>query len=176
MRGRTFLRRLRRDDRGIAGVEMALIASAFSVAALNAGEIGRYAFLLMEVRQAAQAGAEAAIKTCDTAHLPATTSCTGLTTAVTAAVQGASSLGTSVTLNGSISEAWYCLDAHGVLQNAGAAGSRPSDCTAYGGAGVAPALYVQIPTTYTYAPLFGSVTVATNFPTTINRTAWMRME
>jgi hypothetical protein len=175
MRARSFLRRLGREDRGIAGVEMALIASAFSLAALNAAEVGRYAYLLMQVRQATQAGAQAAIKTCDTAHLPATTNCTGLSSAVTTAIQS-TGLGSSVALNGSISEAWYCLDTHGAMQNAGAADARPSDCTAFGGSGVAPALYVQIPTTYTYAPLFGSMTVASHFPTAITRTAWMRME
>jgi hypothetical protein len=175
VRPRGVFRRFRRDARGIAGVEMALIASAFSVAALNAGETGRYAFLLMEVRQATQAGAEAAIVTCDTAHLPATTNCPGLSSAVTTAIQS-TSLGSNVTLNGSISEAWYCLDTHGVLQNAGDANARPSDCTAFGGSGVAPSLYVQIPTTYSYAPLFGSVTIAANFPTAITRTAWMRLE
>jgi hypothetical protein len=175
MRTGALLKRLRRDERGIAGVEMALIASAFSLAALNAAEVGRYAYLLMQVRQATQAGAEAAIKTCDTAHLPATTNCTGFSSAVTTAVQS-TGLGASVTLNGSISEAWYCLDAHGVLQNAGAADAKPSDCTAFGGSGVSPSLYVQIPTTYTYAPLFGSMTVASHFPTAITRTAWMRLE
>lgn len=168
------MRRFGADQRGIAAVEMSLISGVFAVALFNAIEVGRYAYILMEAEQATQAGAEAALVACDGQHVPATSNCPALSNAVTTAVQG-TSLGTHVTLNGAISEGYYCLNASNALVYAADVNSKPSDCSAYGNAGLSPVLYLQVHTTYTYAPIFTGFTIGSTFPTSIQKTSWMRM-
>jgi Flp pilus assembly protein TadG len=168
------IRRFGADRRGVAAVEMALITGVFSVALFNAVEVGRYAYILMEAEQATQAGAEAALVTCDAQHVPATQNCAGLSAAVTAAIHG-TSLGAGVALNGAISEAYYCLNASNALVYASDLASKPANCSAYGRAALAPVLYLQVHTTYTYAPIFSGFTIGNTFPTSVQRTSWMRM-
>jgi Flp pilus assembly protein TadG len=170
-----LLRRFGRDRRGVAAVESALITSVFTVALFNAIDVGRYAYVLMETEQATQAGAQAAFVTCDASHVPATTSCPDLSSAVTAAIHG-TSLGTAVSLKGAVGEGYYCLNAAGSLVRASDVSSKPSDCSAYGSSAIAPVLYLQVNTTYAYQPMFGSFSIAKNFPTPVTKTAWMRME
>jgi len=158
----------------MAAVEMSLISGVFAVALFNAVEVGRYAYILMEAEQATQAGAEAAFVACDDQHVPATQNCPNLTSAVTTAVQG-TSLGTHVTLNGAISEGYYCLNASNALVYASDVSSKPADCSAFGNAGLSPVLYLQVHTTYTYAPIFTGFTVGSSFPTSVQKTSWMRM-
>ena len=175
-RGRP-LRRLRafgRDERGLAAVEFALIAGALSLAVLNAVDVGVYAFKKMEVENSSQMGAQAAWKTCDSSHLPATTACTGLNTAVTQAVQ-ATSLGTNVTVaSGYPSEGYYCVNSSGALVYVAAVASKPSSCSSVGGTS-APADYILIQTTYTYAPIFPGITVTSALGTTMTKTTYMRL-
>jgi Flp pilus assembly protein TadG len=171
---RRHMRRFGGDQRGVAAVEMSLITGIFAVALFNAIEVGRYAYILMEAEQATQAGAEAAYVACDAQHVPATVNCNGLNAAVTAAIHG-TSLGTNVSLNGSIAEGYYCLDSHNALVFASDLNSKPSDCSAQGQATLQPALYLQVSTTYTYAPIFSGFTIGGAFPTGVTRTAWMRM-
>lgn len=168
------LRRLRGDQRGVAAAEMALIASVFAFAVLNAAEIARYAHVLMEAGQATQAGAQAAYVACDSQHVPATTNCSDLTTAVTTAIQG-TSLGSAVTL-GQITEGYYCLDNSNKLVLAGDVSSKPSDCSAYGNSSLAPVLYLQVGTTYAFTPMFGDFSIGKTFPKQVTKTAWMRMQ
>jgi len=168
------IRRFGADQRGVAAVETALITGVFAVALFNAIEVGRYAYILMEAEQATQAGAEAALMTCDSQHVPATTGCPGLNTAVTAAIHG-TSLGSNVALNGAITEGYYCLNASNVLVLASDTSSRPADCSAFGNGALSPVLYLQVHTTYTYAPIFTGLTIGQNFPTSVQKTAWMRM-
>lgn len=175
MRGPAFIRRFGRDRRGVAAIEMSLVASAFAAALLNAVDVGRYAYVLMEAEQATQAGAQAAFVTCDSAHLPATQNCPMLTSAVTTAIQN-TTLGSAVSLNGPVSEAYYCVNGSGVLTYAAGVNSKPSDCSGFGNPSGAPGLYVQVSTTYHYSPIFGSFSIARNFPATVNKTAWMRMD
>jgi Flp pilus assembly protein TadG len=168
------LRAFGRDERGLAAIEFALIAGTLSVALLNAVDVGVYAFKKMEVENASQMGAQAAWKTCDSSHLPATTACTGLSTAVTQAVQ-ATSLGTNVTVaSGYPSEGYYCVNSSGALVYVAAVSSKPSSCSSVGGAS-APADYILIQSTYTYAPIFPGITVASAFATTITKTTYMRL-
>lgn len=169
------MRRFGADERGIAAVEMALVSGVFSVALFNAIEVGRYAYVLMEAEQATQAGAEAALVACDSQHVPATQNCPALSSAVSTAIQG-TSLGNHVSLNGAISEGYYCLNASNALVYASDISSKPSDCSAYGSGGLAPVLYLQVHTTYTYAPIFTGFTVGSTFPTAVQKTAWMRMQ
>jgi Flp pilus assembly protein TadG len=171
-----FLRRLRADCSGAAAIEFAMIGGVLIVASMNAADVGRYAYQASEVSAAAQAGAEGAAVACDLAHTPATINCSGLTSAVTTAIQS-TRLGTSVTLNGAIAEAYYCLDTSGALQSAGAASSKPSDCSGVANAavGATPTLYLQVKVTCPFQGLFPGLTAAKAFPASIDRTAWMRM-
>lgn len=164
----------RRDDRGVAAVEMALVTSVFAVAMLNAVEVGRYAYVLMEAGQATQAGAQAAYVACDAQHVPATQNCSALGAAVATAIQG-TSLGPKISLNGPITEGYYCLNTANALVYASDVSSKPANCSAFGNAGLSPALYLQVSTRYTYAPMFPGVTIAHAFPTSVQKTAWMRM-
>lgn len=168
------IRRFGADERGIAAVEASLITGIFAVALFNAIEVGRYAYIQMETTQATQAGAEAALVACDDQHVPATTNCAGLSTAVTTAVQG-TSLGTHITLNGAISEGYYCLNNLNKLVFAAALNAKPSDCSAFGNSSLQPVLYLQVRTAYTYAPIFTGLTIGQTFPTAVRKTAWMRM-
>lgn len=175
MSARRFLGRLRADERGVAAVEMSLVTGVFALAMLNAVEVGRYAYVLMEAGQATQAGAEAAYVTCDSNHLPATVNCPSLDSAVTTAIQS-TSLGAHVTVNGAITEGYYCLNGSGALVYASDVNHKPADCSAYGEAALSPALYLQVPTTYTFTPMFSTFTMGSSLPHTIQKTAWMRME
>ena len=170
-----MLRAFRRDARAVAAVEFGLIASFLSIAMLNMVDVATYAYQQMEVANAAEMGAQAAWQTCDQTKLPATTLCSGLTTAVTAAIQS-TSLGTNISLvSGSPSEGYYCLNSSNTLQRVSDVSSKPSDCSATGQAGVSPADYIQVQVTYSYAPLFLDITVASLLTTPIVQTAFMRL-
>jgi Flp pilus assembly protein TadG len=169
-----ILRRLRRDERGVAAIETALITGVFAVAMMNAVDVGRYAYVLMETEQATQVGAQAALVACDAQHVPATQSCPNLNSAVTTAIHG-TSLGSAVTLNGAITEGYYCINGSGALVYASNISSKPADCSGFGSPGLSPALYLQVHTSYAYAPIFPGLSIAKAFPKSIQKTSWMRM-
>jgi len=165
-----------KDKRGVAAVEFALIASAVGLVILNVADIAIFLFDQLEVENATQMGAQAAYAACPFDDLPATVNCTGLNTAITAAVQS-TSLGTAPTLvTGYPTEAYYCVDTSGALTNVGAVtASKPSDCTSAGSSSTKPGDYLLVQVTYTFAPLFTGFTVASLLPTTITNTAWVRL-
>ena len=167
----------RRDRHGTAAVEFALAATLLIVGLVNAVDFGYYMYQRMEVENAAEAGAQAAWKTCSdqSTMLPATENCSGLNTIITTAIQN-TSLGTAVSLvSGSPTEAYYCVDSSNTLQSVGSLSAKPTDCSAVGKSGVSPGDYIQVSVTYRYAPLFGlSVMTATGI-TSINMTTWMRL-
>lgn len=166
---------LRSDRRGVAAIEFAIFASLISIGMLNVTDIAVYVYQRMQVEYATQAGAQAAWHTCDVNHLPATTNCSGLNNAVQNAVQS-TSLGNHVTLqSGSPSEGYYCVNSSGSLQYMSNVSSKPTDCSAAGSAGVQPADYISISTTFAYSPLFPGITVTGAFTTPITRTALMRL-
>jgi Flp pilus assembly protein TadG len=171
-----LLQSFRRDQRGVAAIELAVFGTIFVFGAMNTVEIGRYAYQTSEVNAAAQAGAEAAIVACDLTHVPATLNCPALNVAITTAIQ-TTPLGANITLDAPTSEGWYCLDTTGALKLASAAGAQPSDCSwiSNPAPGATPALYLQVHVTYTFQSLFPGVTLAQTFAPSIKRTAWMRM-
>jgi Flp pilus assembly protein TadG len=174
MRG--LLQRLRRNQSGAAAIELAAVGGVLILGGMTAVDVGRYAFQTSEVEAAAQAGAQAATVACDVAHTPATINCSGLNSAVTTAIQS-SPLGSQVTLDGPITEGYYCLDGTGAMQLAGPAGAQPSDCSGVSNAatGAAPTLYMQVHVTSAFQPLFPGLTIAQTFAASIKHTAWMRM-
>ena len=175
----TMVRSLRgvlTDTRGTAALELAGVGALLMLGAMNAADVGRYAYQTSEVTAAAQAGAEAALVACDIDHTPATLNCPGLPDAVTRAIQ-ATRLGAQVSLDGQIDEGYYCLNTSGVLINYSSASYKPADCSGVANAapGAAPTLFLQVHVTYAFQPLFPGVTVAQNFSPHIARTSWMRM-
>jgi len=169
-----LLAALRRDVRGVAAVEFALIALVLAVGLLNVVDVGVFASTKMQLENAAEMGAQAAWKTCDVNHIPATANCAGLNSAVTAAVQS-TSLGTHVTLaSGYPAEGYYCVNSSGALVYVAAVGAKPANCSAVGGTS-APADYVLVQATYSYTPLFPGVTVTNAFSGTLSKTTYMRM-
>jgi len=177
--------RLRRDERGVAALEFALVGTFLVVGLLNAVDVGYYTYQRMAVENAAQVGAQAAWKNCSdpSTMLPATVNCTtangaaaDLSSAITAAIQS-SSLGTSITLvSGYPAEGYYCINASGMLQAVGSLSSKPSNCSAAGNSALSPGDYIQVGVTYTYAPLFPGISVmGASGITAITATAWMRL-
>jgi len=164
-----------RDQRGVSAIEFSLFAGMLTFGVLNTADISIYIYKRMELENATQMGAQAAWKTCDANHLPATTSCPGLTTAITNAVQS-TSLGAQVSLQaGSPSEGYYCVNSSNALQYVSPITKKPTDCTAAGMPNLQPADYIEIQTTFSYAPLFPGVTVANTFATPITKSALMRL-
>jgi Flp pilus assembly protein TadG len=169
-------KRFGKDSRGLAAIEFALIASAVGVVVLNVADIAGYLFDQLEVENATQMGAQAAYTACPFDSLPATVNCAGLSAAVTAGVQS-TSLGTAVTVvTGYPTEAYYCVNTSGALTSVGAVtASKPSDCTSAGSSSTQPGDYLQVQVTYTFAPMFGTASVASLLSTTITKTAWVRL-
>lgn len=166
------------DQRGASALEFAIFAAVLTFAILNTADISIYIYKRMQLENATEMAVQAAWKVCDPSqgYLPATTSCPGLNAAITEAAQS-TSLGDRVTIEaGSPSEGYYCLNTSGSLQFVAAATSNPpSDCTATGVPGMTPADYIRITTTFSYAPLFPGITVASVFTTPITKTSMMRL-
>ena len=171
---------IRSDQRGVSAIEFSFFAGLLSLGVLNTADVSIYIYQRMELENATQMGAQAAWKTCDPtaspSQLPATKNCPGLMTAVTKAVQS-TSLGTKVSLqSGSPAEGYYCVNNSNALQYISAVTSKPADCTAAGMPSLQPADYITIQATFSYAPLFGGITVANLFATPITKTAMMRLD
>ena len=169
-----FVRRFGRDQEGIAAIEMALVTMMFSTALINAVEVGRYGLALMQVDNAAQAGVAAANHACDIEHLPATANCPTLYATVGTAVQS-TTLGNRISVQGQISEGWYCVNSAKALQYMAPVNAKPADCTAAQNPTGTPGLYLGVHATYVYEPIFPGLTIAETFVTPVNRTAWARL-
>ena len=171
---------IRSDQRGLAAVEFALIAGMLPLGVLNTADLSIYIYQRMEVENATQMGAQAIWKFCDPNQnpnvLPATTNCSGLTTAVENAVQS-TSLGTRVSLQSSPSEGYYCMNnLNALIYVSPVTDPKPTDCSAAGMPSLKPGDYIKIQTTFSYAPLFSGITVASALATPITKTALMRLE
>ncbi|WP_050422904.1 TadE/TadG family type IV pilus assembly protein [Bradyrhizobium tropiciagri] len=163
------------DQRGVAAIEFGLFAILLMFMLANVTDVSIYIFQRMQVEAATKAGAQAAWKACDLSHLPATTNCPGLMTAIQNAVQS-TSLRTGVSLiAGSPSEGYYCVNSSNALQYVSDVSSKPADCSAAGMPSLQPGDYVQVQTTFQYAPIFGRLSVASGFATPISRTTLMRL-
>ena len=163
------------DQRGVAAIEFALFAMFLSLALVNVADVSIYIYQRMQAENATQVAAQAAWKACDLPMLPATTNCPGLAAAVQNAL-GSTSLGTRVSLvSGSPSEGYYCVNSSNALQYVSAVSTKPVDCTAAGMPSLQPGDYIQVQTTFPYAPLFPGLTVTGTFATPITRTAFVRL-
>lgn len=169
------LKMFKTDRRGVAAVEFALIAVFLTVATVNVADIANFTYKSMQVGNAAQMGAQAAWKACDETKLPATVKCTGLTTTITAAAQS-TSLGTGVVLAAnSPSEGYYCINSTNALQYVSAVSVKPANCAAAGSPTLSPGDYLTVTVTHPYGSLVPGLSVGSLFPTTIAKTAFLRM-
>lgn len=172
------VRKFRKDNRGMAAIEFAMIGSLLAISLLNVSDLAIFLFDELEAENATQMGAQAAWAACTTSTslLPATVNCSGLNGAVTTAIQS-TPLGTAPKLvSGYPSEAYYCVDSTGALTSVGAVtATKPGDCSAAGSSTTKPGDYLLVSTTYTFSPLFSGFTLATLLPSTITNTAWVRL-
>lgn len=170
---------IRRDERGASALEFAMFAGMLSFGLLNTADISIYIYKRMQVENATEMAVQAAWKACDPSqgYLPATTSCPGLTSAITAALQSTELADQVAIAAGSPTEGYYCLNTSGALQFVAAVTSTPpADCSSTGNVGQQPADYIQVTSTYSYAPMFPGITVASRlFPTPIVKTSMMRL-
>lgn len=173
-----MLRRLRRDQRGAAAVELALVAGTLASVMMNGIEISRWYFNQMELQNATQMAAQAVWKACDSpAKLPVTVNCSARTGAINNALQS-TSLGTRVTLTtGFPTEAYYCVaTSDGSLTSVGAVSSaKPANCSPTGPSSDTPGDYIVIRAQYTYSPIFYGITIGSMLPTTVTAQTMMRV-
>jgi Flp pilus assembly protein TadG len=171
----SLMRAFANESRGVAAIEFALIVPVLAAGIVNAADIAIYLIDRLQIENATEMGAQAAWQTCDLTHIPATTNCANLSSAVTAGIQR-TTLGSHITLrSGSPSEGYYCVNSSGSLQYVSSVSNKPADCSAAGTPSNLPADYIKVDTTYSYAPLFPGLSVGGLFDTPITRTAWMRM-
>jgi Flp pilus assembly protein TadG len=162
------------DQRGVAAIEFGIFAVLLSAALANVTDVSIYIYQRMQVENATEIAAQAALKTCST-KLPATTNCPGLLAAMQNSLQS-TSLGAAVALqSGSPTEGYYCINASNALQYVSDVSSKPADCTAAGMPALQPGDYILVNTTFSYQSLFPGLSVATTFPTPISRTAMLRL-
>lgn len=175
MRAIRFLARFRAAADGAAAVEMALVSSLLAGALMNVAEVGRYAYTVTQVINASQAGVQIALARCAADKTPVTLKCPDVEDMAESAVES-TSLGSQVTIQGGLVEAWYCVGSDGALQQvATAAQNKPADCSAAGEKGRKPGLYVSVEVSHPYEPLFPGLTLVESLPDTIVRSARMRV-
>jgi Flp pilus assembly protein TadG len=172
---RKALRAVRRSSRGIAAIEAAVIMPILMIVLVNAFDFGTYVYRRMELLNAAQMGVQAAWRTCDQSSLPATVNCASLTSAVIAAVQS-TPLGAKVSLSGSPTEGYYCVNSTGALQWVSDVYNKPANCSAVGNSGVTPGDYIQVQVSYPYTPIFPKISVGNLLQTPMTATARMRLQ
>lgn len=175
----TLRRCLRRED-GVAAAEIALWAAALVPVVFGTVDLANYSYRKMQVNEAAQAAAQRAWLHCNTAAKLPVRNCTGVSAAMTTAAQ-ATGLGTGVTVT-TTTDGYYCANSSSTLVLVGTIGNlstlptKPSTCASVtGGSPAAPGEYIVVSTSYTYAPLFGRLSITALLPTAVTRSAWLRL-
>lgn len=166
----------RADKKATSAVEFSFFVGMLSLALVNVVDVSNYVYQRMEANNATEMAAQAALKACNINSLPATKNCSGLMSAVTAAVQS-TSLGKKVALqSGYPAEGYYCVNSGGALQYVGGIGAEPADCTAAGMPNLQPHDYLEIKTTFAYQPILSGLSVTGLLTTPITSTSWMRLD
>jgi len=162
----------RKGSGGAAAAEFALILTLLVVPVLNVVDFGIYVYDRMQLDNAGQSAVQTAWAQCAaTGLIPATVNnyCSGLSTAMTTAAQS-SSLGSGVSVTSTTED--YCCPGAGALTCQGSvSNTTPAACAS----GEAPGDYLFVTVSYTYAPLYSGVSLASLLTTPITRTAWMRL-
>lgn len=174
----------RREVRGAAAAEFALVSALFVYMLGNVVDVGIYAYDKMQVANAGQSLAETILANCPSVYTPVIYACETsvnpegpLTNAkITTAIQE-SSLGSAVTYD-SIAEGYYCVDTTGslVAANTMSSSSSAANCNTYVTGDVKTAGdYVHFTASASYTPLFGHLSVAGLLPRTISKAIWIRV-
>jgi Flp pilus assembly protein TadG len=171
--------RLLGDDRAAAAAEFALVAPLLITMVMSVVDLGIYIFDSMQVSNAGQALAETIFAKCARTSPPVTTNCTALTTdAENTAVQS-TSLGTQVTISGSLTEGWYCATGTGspvtLHKEADTSQTTAGVCTEVAGETTKQGDYVSATVTYSYSPIFGGLSAASLLTGPITKTVWVRV-
>jgi Flp pilus assembly protein TadG len=179
-----------RDAGGAAAVELALMASVLTLPLLNVPDLALYSYESMGVATAAHAGAQAAYSTCNASqYWPATANCPTLDTVVSDAVTN-TTLGSKVALSGEPAEGYYCATTAGALVlvstqvTTGSPKNVPATCSAatppngatWSDGAATPGDYVQVTVTFTYTPIFTSISILSYLNTTITKTQLIRLD
>jgi Flp pilus assembly protein TadG len=150
------LKRFRREQHGVAAIELALAAPVLVVSALCAGDLGRFALQKTWVTYAASAGAEYAV-----AHgFAATAIATAATSA--APVSG-------ISISPDPTEFYGCATAAGVV-----ASTQGAICPSGTSTGGAAGQYVSVTTTMPFAAMFSAAGIS--YPSTLTATAVVRIQ
>jgi hypothetical protein len=141
---------------------------------LNGVDLGRYIYLRGQVENATQAGAHSVWERCDPMKLPVMTKCyADQTAAKRAVVDVISGIVEGVASNSvTLVDGYFCPDSSGALHSVTNVTSLPAQCLS----GVVPGNYVQVQVNYSFVPLFGNLTVAAAFGTSISTTSYMRLQ
>jgi Flp pilus assembly protein TadG len=170
---RVRCRQMWRDQCGATAIEFALIASVLVLLLLNGVDLGRYIYYRDQVENATQAGAHAVWERCDPTKLPIVPNCyTDQTTAENAVASVVADIVPGVTGDHvTLAQGYYCPDATGTLHAVTNVATPPSQCLS----GVVPGIYARVEVTYSFAPLFGNLTVVSMFGTPTSTTSYMRL-
>ena len=150
------LERFRREQRGVAAVELAIAVPILTVCALCAGDLGRFAVQRTWVSYSASAGAEYAV-----AHGFDADKIT------TAATSGAPVSGISV--SPAPSEFYGCATATGVT-----ASTQGATCPASTSTGGAAGQYVSVTATMPFSAMFSAAGIS--YPSALTATAMVRIQ
>jgi Flp pilus assembly protein TadG len=163
------------DKTGTAMIEFALAAPILVILLLNLFDFSVLIWSTMQTDYSAQMGAQAAFKLCGGGSPPALTNCSGLTAAVTTAVQS-TSLGTGVTLaSGYPAEDFYCVSGT-TLDSIGTSPPSPYNCSTATPSDPAatPGDYIVVQVSYSYSPTFSGLSLAS--AQTMTATAMQRVD
>jgi Flp pilus assembly protein TadG len=168
---KTFWRsfkRFRREQRGVAAVELAIAIPILTLSALCAGDLGRFALQRTWVSYAASAGAEYAVAhgfSTTKTNCPATsTSLDPITCAATSAAPVS-----GISISPAPSELYGCATATGVTASTQGA-TCPSGTSTGGTAGQ----YVSVTATMPFSAMFNAAGIS--YPSTMTATAVVRIQ
>ncbi|MBL0408080.1 pilus assembly protein [Microvirga aerilata] len=162
------------DQRGATAIEFALAAGTLVFLILNGVDLGRYIYVRSQVENATQMGAHGIWKQCDPMKLPIVPKCykdqaaakAAVVNIIGAIVKGVTSEHVTVT------EGYYCSDSAGALHAVVDVTKPPAQCLP----GVVPGDYLQVQVGYSFNPIFGDLTAARIFGTSISTTSYMRLQ
>jgi Flp pilus assembly protein TadG len=153
---RSSLRRFRRDQRGVAAIELALVTSILALSVLCVGDLGRFALQKTWATYAASAGAEYAV-----AH---GFHATAITTAATSAAPVS-----GISVSPAPNEFYGCATATGV-----AASTQGAICPSNTSTGGTAGEYVSGTATMPFSPMFSAAGIS--YPSTLTATAVVRIQ
>ncbi len=164
-----------KDQRGVAALEFAITAPIALLVLVNRYDFLSYVSRRMAVQDAVQMAVQAIRSTCDAAHVPATTYCSSLNSAITTAIQS-TSFGNQITSAGAPAEDYYCVNSASVLQHVSDVSHKPSDCRSVGTPTLTPGDYIRVQVQLSYKPIFAGSYAAALLTTPITGSAWMRLQ